>query len=95
LVADAPTTPDEYIASLPDDRRDAVAAARDVEPMTLAEWLDEYRAVQPDEVERREAAPIDDWEEPELLAPEDRLRDTTPRWRERAERVGYGRPTQL
>jgi hypothetical protein len=63
--------------------------------MTLAEWLDEYRAMRPDEVERREAEPVDDWQEPDLMAPADRMRDATPRWRERAERVGYGRPTQL
>lgn len=62
--------------------------------MTLAEWLDEYRAMRPQGVERREA-PIDDWQEPDLLAPADRMRDTTPRWREHAERLGYGPPTQL
>lgn len=59
--------------------------------MTLTDWLDEYRALNPTSVIRSVAEPVDDWEEPELLAPADRVRNTTPRWRERAERVGYGR----
>jgi hypothetical protein len=37
----------------------------------------------------------DDWEEQDLLAPSDRVRDTSPRWLERAERVGHGRVTHL
>ena len=61
--------------------------------VTLAEWLDEYRAFSPQSVVRMEAEPEDDWTEPELIADPDRLRDTTPRWRERAERVGYARLT--
>ena len=63
--------------------------------MTLAEWLDEYRDLDPGSIERPVAEPEDDWEDPGLLAPADRLRDTTARWRERAERVGYGRPTSF
>ena len=61
--------------------------------MKLSEWLDEYRQLEPDSIVRQEAEPEDDWEDPGLFAPVDRLPDTTPRWRERAERVGYGRPT--
>ncbi len=64
--------------------------------VTLAEWLEEYRNLAPDSVVREEAEPEDDWEEPEsLMADPDRLRDTTPRWRTRAERVGYGRLTSF
>lgn len=61
----------------------------------LSDWLDEYRNLAPDSVVRTVAEPEDDWAEEELFAPADRLRDTTPRWRTRAERVGYGRPTTL
>jgi hypothetical protein len=61
----------------------------------LAAWLDEYRALPTDEVTRPVADVEDDWEEPALLAPPDRLRDTSPRWLERAERVGYGRVTRI
>jgi hypothetical protein len=61
----------------------------------LSDWLDEYRSVDPDSVTRTVAEPADDWEEPELLASADRVRDTRARWRERAARVGYGRPTTL
>lgn len=63
--------------------------------MKLSDWLDEYRSFDPSAVERTVAEPVDDWEEPELLADPDRLRDTTPRWLTRAERVGYGRITEL
>ena len=49
----------------------------------------------PRSVARPVAEPVDDWSEPDLLAPADRMRDTTPRWRERAARTGYGRPTTL
>lgn len=64
--------------------------------MKLTEWLDEYRNFDPAGVTRPVADPIDDWEEEEsLLAPVDRARDTTPRWRTRAERVAYGRATQI
>ncbi len=63
--------------------------------MKLSEWLDEYRRLEPNSIVRQVADPEDDWEDPGLLAPEDRLRDTSPRWRERAERVGYGRPTSF
>jgi hypothetical protein len=63
--------------------------------MPLADWLDEYRALDPATVVRPAAEPHDDWEEPALLAPADRVRDTTPRWRERAGRVGYGRPSTI
>jgi hypothetical protein len=61
----------------------------------LAEWLDVYRAVEPDSVERTVAEPVDDWLEPELLVSADRVPDTRPRWRERARRIGYGRPSSL
>jgi hypothetical protein len=62
--------------------------------VTLADWLNEYRNLAPDSVVREVAEPEDDWEEPEsIFADPDRVRDTTPRWRERAERVGYGRVT--
>lgn len=63
--------------------------------MTLAEWLNEYRSLAVDQVTRRVAEPEDDWAEQELLAPADRVRDTSPRWLQRAERVGYGRVTQI
>jgi len=65
-----------------------------VRRVKLSDWLDEYRTL-PTEVDRTVAEPDDDWEEQELLAPSDRLRSTEPRWRERASRVGYGRPTQI
>jgi len=61
--------------------------------MKLSDWLDEYRRFEPNSIVRELAEPEDDWEDPGLLAAEDRLHDTTPRWRTRAERVGYGRPT--
>jgi hypothetical protein len=61
----------------------------------LADWLDEYRNFDSAEVTRSVAEPVDDWQEEELLAPADRVRDTSPRWLERAERVGYGRATQI
>jgi hypothetical protein len=61
----------------------------------LADWLDDYRNFDSAEVTRSVAEPVDDWEEEELLAPSDRVRDTTPRWLDRAERVGYGRATQI
>ena len=62
----------------------------------LTEWLDEYRNFDPAGVTRPVADPIDDGEEEEsLLAPVDRVHDTAPRWLERAERVGYGRATQI
>jgi hypothetical protein len=61
----------------------------------LTEWLDEYRNFDPDGVTRPAADPIDDWEEESLLAPVDRVHDTAPRWLERAERIGYGRATQI
>lgn len=63
--------------------------------MKLSDWLDEYRNLPTEPAERTVAEPVDDWEEPELLAPADRLRSTEPRWRERAARVGYGRATQF
>jgi hypothetical protein len=61
----------------------------------LAEWLDEYRSLPIEEVARRVAADEDGWQEEPLLAPTDRLHDTTPRWLKRAERVGYGRVTHI
>lgn len=63
--------------------------------MKLADWLDEYRSFDPAAVTRTVAEPVDDWEEEDLLAPADRLRDTSPRWLERAERVGYGQATPI
>jgi hypothetical protein len=63
--------------------------------MKLSVWLDGYRRLEPDSIVRPVAEPEDDWDDPGLLAPADRLHDTAPRWRERAERVGYGRPTTL
>jgi hypothetical protein len=63
--------------------------------MKLSEWLDEYRRLDPDSIVRHVAEPEDDWEDPGLYAPDDRMQDTSPRWRERAQRVGYGRPTTL
>jgi hypothetical protein len=64
-------------------------------PANLSEWLDEYRRYDPDSTVRKVADPEEDWEDPGLLAPSDRLRDTTPRWRRRAERTGYGRVTSF
>jgi hypothetical protein len=61
----------------------------------LADWLDEYREFSADNVQRGAAAVPDDWQEPELLAPADRVRDTTPRWLDRAARIGYARATQV
>ena len=63
--------------------------------MKLADWLDEYRSIDPTEVTRTVAEPIDDWQEESLLAPDDRVRDTSARWLTRAGRVGYGRATQI
>ena len=63
--------------------------------MKLAEWLDEYRAFELESVERTVAEPVDDWTEPDLLVSEDRVPDTRPRWRERARRIGYGRPSSF
>lgn len=64
-------------------------------PRPLADWLDEYRQFDADRVTRPLVDAVDDWEEQDLLAPADRMRDTSPRWLERAERIGYGRPTQI
>ena len=63
--------------------------------MKLSKWLDEYRQLDPASIERPVAEPDDDWQDPGLLAPADRTRETSPRWRQRAERVGYGRPTSF
>ena len=60
--------------------------------MTLAEWIAEYRRVDPDEIARPEVDAVDDWANEELMAPADRLRDEKPRWMERARIVGYGPP---
>ena len=68
---------------------------RSMASVKLTAWLDEYRNLSPDSVVREVAEPEDDWEEQELLASPDRVRDTTPRWRTRAERVGYGRVTSF
>ena len=63
--------------------------------MSLAEWIDGYRRFDPNRVTRPQVDAADDWEEQDLLAPEDRVRDTSPRWMERARTVGYARPTQI
>jgi hypothetical protein len=63
--------------------------------MNLSEWLDEYRRLDRDSIVREVAEPEDDWEDPGLYALADRLQDPSPRWRERAQRVGYGPPTTL
>ena len=63
--------------------------------MSLAEWIDEYRRVDPNDVNRPHVDEVDDWQEPDLLAPVDRVRDTTPRWMDRARSAGYGRATQF
>ena len=63
--------------------------------MNLSDWLDEYRALAPDTVERGAASDDDDWQEPDLLAPTDRVRDRSPRWLDRASRIGYARATQI
>jgi hypothetical protein len=63
--------------------------------MKLSDWLDGYRRLDPASIVREAAEPADDWEDPGLFAPSDRDHDTTPRWRRRAERVGYGRPTVI
>ncbi len=60
--------------------------------VSLAEWIDEYRRVDPDDFARPQADPVDDWEEPSLLVDDDRVADTRPRWMERARSVGYGPP---
>ena len=61
----------------------------------LTDWLDEYRNLPVEEVVRPLSDAEDDWEEPDLIASDDRVRDTSPRWLKRAERAGYGRATSL
>jgi hypothetical protein len=61
----------------------------------LADWIDEYRLVVTDDIARPVADRVDDWEEPALLAPADRVHDTSPRWLERATRVGYARAGEV
>ena len=63
--------------------------------MSLAEWIDGYRRFDPHNVTHPRVDAIDDWEEQDLLAPDDRAHDTTPRWMTRARAVGYARPTQI
>ena len=94
--AKAPPQRARNVHSVPDSVKTLMrptALARTLRSVTLAEWLDEYRNLAPESVQRTVAEPEDDWEEPELLADADRMHDTTPRWRRRAERVGYGRIT--
>ena len=62
--------------------------------MKLTDWLDEYRSLPAKEVTRRLAEAEDDWEEQDLFASPDRMRNTNPRWLERAGRAGYGPVTQ-
>jgi hypothetical protein len=69
--------------------------------MSLSEWIREYRDYPVDEATRpvrrqalsSELAPSEpQYEEstaPYVILPADRLRDRTPRWMRRAERVGY------
>ncbi len=63
--------------------------------MKLTDWLDEYRNVPLDSGARRAADAEEDWVDEGLFAPDDRERDTTPRWLKRAERVGYGRASVI
>ena len=60
--------------------------------VTLAKWIDEYRSVDPDDFTRPQVDVVDDWEEQELIASDDRVADTRPRWMDRARSVGYGPP---
>ena len=64
-------------------------------PVKLTDWLDEYRNLPAQEVTRPLSEAEDDWEEPDLIASDDRVRDTSPRWLKRAERIGYGRATVI
>lgn len=65
-------------------------------PVKLAAWLDEYRNLPAEEVMRPTGAvDDDDWAEQALIAPADRVRNTSPRWLERAERVGHARATHI
>ena len=64
-------------------------------PVKLTDWLNEYRSLPQEEVVRPSNEPEDDWEEQDLIADPDRMRDTSPRWLKRAERTGYGRATGL
>ena len=102
MASSTATTPDEdsarNVQSVPDSVETLMRPARPanrIAGVTLAEWLDEYRAFSPESVVRSVAEPEDDWNEPGLFADPDRVRDTTPRWRERAERVGYARITSV
>ena len=70
-------------------------AMRRLLPVKLADWLDEYRNLPVEEVTRPPSEAEDDWEEPDLIASDDRVRDTSPRWLKRAERIGYGRATVI
>ena len=63
--------------------------------MKLSEWVNEYRRYPVSGVARLSDDGADDWQEPDLLAPADRVRDTTPRWLQRAERIGHAPPTRL
>jgi hypothetical protein len=58
--------------------------------VTLAEWIDEYRRVDPDDFTRPRVDAVDDWEEEPLIASQDRVADTRPRWMDRARSIGYG-----
>ena len=60
--------------------------------MTLAEWIDEYRRVDPADHTRPQVDTVDDWEEPELIVGDDHVADNRPRWMDRARSVGYGPP---
>jgi hypothetical protein len=63
--------------------------------MKLSEWVNEYRRYPVSGVSRLSDDGADDWQEPDLFAPADRVRDTTPRWLKRAERIGHAPPTRL
>lgn len=69
--------------------------------MSLNEWIREYRDYPVDEAVRqvrrpalsselgRPEPPYEESTAPYAIVPADRLRDRTPRWMRRAERVGY------
>jgi hypothetical protein len=54
--------------------------------MKLSDWLDEYRRIDPESIVRHVAEPEDDWEDPGLYAPADRLQDVPPLARARSAR---------
>jgi hypothetical protein len=63
--------------------------------VTLSDWLNEYREFSADDVALGVGTAPDDEDERELLAPADRVRERTPRWLDRAARIGYARTTKI